>query len=138
MEQIGFDHVGILVPDFDDVLGLARTLGWTVETVDEIPADAGMEAILVTVGGVHLEFLRPTRPDSRVSEILARGDGGVHHVAITVRDAGAALATLAAQGLPLRDTVPREGIHGSRIGFAEVGGALLEVVEPAADAEAAR
>ena len=129
MEEQGFDHVGILVRDFADISALCEAMGWPLEIVDRVPEGSRMEAAIVTVGGVNLEFLRPTGPGGRVSAELAGGRGGVHHIAITVPDAAAALAELGTAGAELRDAVPRAGIEGTKIGFAEIGGALLEVVE---------
>jgi methylmalonyl-CoA/ethylmalonyl-CoA epimerase len=62
----------------------------------------------------------------------ARGETGVHHVAIEVEGLDSLLDELSAAGVPVRDTTPRPGSHGSRISFldpAASGGALIELIE---------
>ena len=79
------------------------------------------------------EFVAPARDDSRAAAALARGEGGVHHVALEVADVEAAVAELTAAGTPIRDIAPRRGAHGSRVSFLEpaaAGGALIELVQP--------
>jgi methylmalonyl-CoA/ethylmalonyl-CoA epimerase len=132
MRVTGFDHVGVLLPSFDGIEALAALLGADLAP-PHADAQLGLEARFMTIGGVRLEFLRPLRADSRVSQAIARGEAGVHHVAVTVPDADEAIAALHASGIPVRDDRPRPGVHGSRIAFAEVGAALLEFVEPAED-----
>lgn len=126
-----FDHVGILTPDLDSVRHLfGDLLGLEVRGPEPEP-ELGAEVLWVFAGGVRLEFIRPTDPDSRVARALAAGQVGVHHVAFRVDDAAAALSELAAAGVPLRDASPRRGVHGTRIGFVDPaagGGALVEVV----------
>jgi methylmalonyl-CoA epimerase len=131
----GIDHVGLAVADLDAALALhANTFGMRVahrEVVDE----QGVEAVLLDVGEAHVELLRPLGDDTPVGRFLARRGPGLHHVAYRVADIDAALAELAAAGVRLLDAAPRTGIRGSRVAFlhpAAAGGALTELVEPAA------
>ncbi len=115
----GLNHVGILTGDLDQVRHVLGDL-------------LGLEVLWVMAGGVRLEFVRPTAADSRAAQAIAAGQGGVHHIALTVDDAAAALERLRAAGVETRDEVPRRGVHGSRIGFlspGSVAGTLVEVVE---------
>jgi methylmalonyl-CoA/ethylmalonyl-CoA epimerase len=130
MHVTGFDHVGVLLASFDGIESLAAALGAALAPA-EADASLGLEARFMTVAGVRVEFLRPLRPDSRVGQAIARGEAGVHHVAVTVADADEAISALRAHGIAVRDVHPRAGVHGSRIAFAEVGDTLLEVVQPA-------
>jgi methylmalonyl-CoA/ethylmalonyl-CoA epimerase len=128
----GLAHVGILVPDVAPAADLFARMGCAV-TGPERDDDLGLWLLWVDVGGATLEFVAPARDDSRAAAALARGEGGVHHVALEVADVDAALAELAAAGTPVRDAEPRRGAHGSRVAFLEpsaAGGALIELVEP--------
>jgi methylmalonyl-CoA epimerase len=124
--------VGIIVPELESAAKLFRDrLGAEVEGPEDEP-ELGLKILWVRIGGVLLEFVAPTREDSRAAAALARGDTGVHHVAIEVEGLDAMLQELSAAGVPVRDTTPRPGSHGSRISFldpAATGGALIELTE---------
>jgi len=130
------DHVGVAVEDLDDALerytqGLGLAVGHR-ETV----AEQGVEAVLLDVGGSHVELLRPLAPDTPVGRFLARRGPGLHHVAYGVDDIDAELERLRAAGLRLLDQRPRRGIRSSRVAFLHpqaAGGVLTEIVQPPGD-----
>ena len=130
----GLNHVGILTGDLEQVRHvLGDLLGLEVHGPEPEP-ELGLEVLWVMAGEVRLEFVRPTDAGSRAAQAIAAGQGGVHHIALTVDDAAAALESLRAAGVETRDEVPRRGVHGSRIGFlspGSVAGTLVEVVEEA-------
>ena len=132
MRVRGLAHVGILVPDVEPARELFTRMGCAV-TGPERDDDLGLWLLWVDVGDATLEFVAPARDDSRATAALARGEAGVHHVALEVADVEAAVAELTAAGTPVRDVAPRAGAHGSRVCFldpAAAGGALIELVEP--------
>ena len=128
----GFAHVGIIVPELESAANLFRDrLGAEVRGPEPEP-ELGLNILWVRVGGVLLEFVAPAREDSRAAAAVARGETGVHHVAIEVEGLDSLLEELRAAGVPVRDTTPRPGSHGSRISFldpAASGGALIELME---------
>jgi methylmalonyl-CoA/ethylmalonyl-CoA epimerase len=128
----GFHHVGIITEDLDTIRHVfGSVLGAEVETPD-VEDRIGAEVMWVHVGGVALEFISPVTPDSRAAQILKEGRGGVHHVALTVDDVDAALATFREAGVATIDLTSREGARGTRIGFVEPGqvaGTLVELVQ---------
>ena len=132
MTALGFDHVGILVQDFALIRAVfGDLLGCAVSAPDPQP-HLGAEILWVEVGGVRLEFVRPLDDGSEAARELAAGRGGVHHVALAVPDANAALRALGEAGLELRDDVARPGHDHHPIGFVSPGaldGVLLELVE---------
>jgi methylmalonyl-CoA/ethylmalonyl-CoA epimerase len=128
----GFAHVGILVEDLAPVARLfGERLG--VEVTGPTPEpELGLEVLWVRVGATTLEFISPTDPTSRAAQAIARGEGGVHHVALQVEGLEALLSELDAAGVPIRDRTPRQGAHGTRVSFldpAASGGALVELIE---------
>jgi methylmalonyl-CoA/ethylmalonyl-CoA epimerase len=128
----GLAHVGILVPDLEPARALFLRLGCPV-TGPELDEELGLRLLWVEVGQATLELVAPARDDSRAAAAIARGEVGVHHVALRVDDVRGAIAELVAAGIPVRDVVPRRGAHGSRVGFLDpsaAGGALIELVEP--------
>jgi len=128
----GFAHVGILV---DDLAPVARLFGERlgVEVTGPTPEpELGLEVLWVRVGETTLEFISPTDPSSRAAQAIARGEAGVHHVALQVQGLDALLGELDAAGVPIRDRTPRQGAHGTRVSFldpAASAGALVELIE---------
>jgi methylmalonyl-CoA epimerase len=129
----GLAHVGVLVPDLEPARALfADRLGLDVDGPEDDEA-LGLRILWVRTGDAVLEFVAPLRPDSRAAAALARGEAGVHHVALEVDDVAEWVGRLAKDGVPVRDREPRRGAHGSRVAFldpAAAGGALVELVEP--------
>ena len=125
------NHVCIAVSDIDDTLRFyRRTFGVGVAEVVELE-DQGVRAALVRVGGSQLEFIQPTDPSGGVARFIERRGEGVHHVAFEVEDLQGQLDRLAADGVQLIDTEPREGLSGS-IAFIHpraTRGVLIELVE---------
>lgn len=128
------DHVGVAVEDLDAAIALYEgTLGMPLAHRETVEAQ-GVEAVLLDVGGGHVELLRALGPETAVGRFLARRGPGLHHVAYAVDDIDATLATLAGRGVELIDSEPRAGIRGSRVAFCHprsTGGVLTEIVEPA-------
>ena len=125
------NHVCIAVSDIDDTLRFyRRTFGVGVAEVVELE-DQGVRAALVRVGGSQLEFIQPTDASGGVARFIERRGEGVHHVAFEVEDLQGQLDRLAADGVQLIDTEPREGLSGS-IAFIHpraTRGVLIELVE---------
>jgi methylmalonyl-CoA/ethylmalonyl-CoA epimerase len=125
------NHVCIAVSDIDDTLRFyRRTFGVGAAEVVELE-DQGVRAALVRVGGSQLEFIQPSEPSGGVARFIERRGEGVHHVAFEVEDLQGQLNRLAADGVQLIDTEPREGLSGS-IAFIHpraTRGVLIELVE---------
>ena len=97
MKVRGLAHVGILVPDVEPARVLFTRMGCAV-TGPERDDELGLWLLWVDVGDATLEFVAPARDDSRAADALARGEAGVHHVALEVADVEAAVAELTAGG----------------------------------------
>jgi len=133
----GFAHVGVIVPALAPVRELfAERLRLPVRGPESEP-ELGVEILWVVVGSTTLEFVAPTRDDSRAAAALARGEGGVHHVAFAVEGLDGLLDELDRAGVAIRDRIPRRGAHGTRISFLDpaASGALVELVEPGIDGD---
>jgi methylmalonyl-CoA/ethylmalonyl-CoA epimerase len=128
----GFAHVGIIVPEVETAAALFRDrLGAEVRG-PESEEELGLTILWVKVGGVLMEFVAPATEDSRAAAAVKRGETGVHHIAFEVDGLDDLLGELIDAGVPVRDTTPRPGSHGSRVVFldpAASGGALLELME---------
>jgi methylmalonyl-CoA/ethylmalonyl-CoA epimerase len=128
------DHIGVAVEDLDAAIALhERAYGLSLEH-REVVDDQGVEAVLLDVGGSHVELLAPLAPDPAVGRFLASRGPGLHHVAYRVTDIQATLATLRERGLQLIDEAPRVGIRDTRVAFLHpqsTGGVLTEIVQSA-------
>jgi methylmalonyl-CoA/ethylmalonyl-CoA epimerase len=127
------DHIGVAVDDLDAAIALHERTYEMALIHREVIEEQGVEAVLLDVGGGHVELLRPLGAETPVGRFLARRGPGLHHVAYQVEDVQATLAALRERGLRLIDEQPRDGIRGSRVAFlhpSSSGGVLTEIVQP--------
>jgi methylmalonyl-CoA/ethylmalonyl-CoA epimerase len=124
-------HLGIAVDDLDRAVSTyERLFGGRVEhraRVDE----QGVEAASVLVGESRVELLAALGEETPVGKFLAGRGPGMHHVAYEVEDVRAELDRLAADGVELVDTRPRQGLFGLEVAFVHpdaVHGVLSELV----------
>jgi len=123
-------HVGIAVTSITEALAFYRdVLGVSPgrpETVD------GATIVSLDVGGVDVELLEPSDPDSPVAKFLAKRGPGIHHICYRVPDLDTALERCRTAGYQLVDATPRRGAGGRRIAFVHpktTNGILLELTE---------
>jgi len=123
-------HVGIAVTSITEALSFYRdVLGVSPgrpETLD------GATIVSLDVGGVDVELLEPSDPDSPVAKFLAKRGPGIHHISYRVSDLDAALERCRTAGYQLVDQTPRRGAGGRRIAFVHpktTNGILLELTE---------
>jgi methylmalonyl-CoA epimerase len=131
MGATGIHHVGVAVADLDAaVASYERLFGAELEHRETVP-DQGVEAASLRVGEGRVELLASLGPDTPVGKFLAKRGPGMHHLAFEVEDVGRELERLAADGTPLIDERPREGLFGLEVAFVHpdaTGGMLAELV----------
>jgi methylmalonyl-CoA epimerase len=130
------DHIGIAVEDLEATLAIYNEKFEMAVQYREVVEEQGVEAVLLEVGGGHVELLSPLGPDTPVGKFLEKRGPGMHHVAYRVDDVQAELDRLKALGLELIDETPRIGIRGSSVAFVHpqsAGFILTELVKPAED-----
>jgi len=131
----GIAHLSLAVLDAEATAArYVELFGATVRSRESL-ADRAIHVIFLDLAGLPIELVQPfdAHDDSNpVSRFLKRRGPGIHHLALTVPDAAAALAHARAAGAELVDEAPRPGAHGTRVGFLQprsTGGALIEFVE---------
>jgi methylmalonyl-CoA/ethylmalonyl-CoA epimerase len=137
-----FDHVAIAVPpgELDAQVAVYAALGFhEVHREDVLGHDQVREVLLQVGDGPNLvQLLEPLSPDSPVTRQLQKngGRGGLAHVAVRVRDIGAAFEYLRERGFHIIDDAPRAGSRGTTVFFvhpkttdAVSFGYVLEVVQ---------
>jgi len=127
------DHLGIAVRSLEETIPVyEKALGIRCEHREEVPSQKVRTAFF-DVGGVHLELLEPTAPDSPIAKFLADRGEGLHHLAFRTDDIVAQLAQAAAGGVRLINEKPVDGAGGTLVAFLHpksTHGVLTELCAP--------
>ncbi len=127
------DHIGIAVRSLDETVPVyEKALGLRCEHREEVPAQKVRTAFF-DVGGVHIELLEPTAPDSPIAKFIADRGEGIHHVAFRTDDVAAQLAQASAAGVRLINDKPVPGAGGKLVAFLHpksTHGVLTELCAP--------
>ena len=134
MDVTRIDQIAIAVEDLDEAIAFyERAFGLTVSSRERVESD-GVEEAMLTVAGVSIQLLAPTREDSPVGRFLARNGPGLHHLGFGVSSVETALEHLRGEDVRLIDQTPRPGGGGHTVAFVHpkgTGGVLVELVENA-------
>jgi len=98
------------VPFYESALGL-RCLG------REEVASQRVRTAFFDVGGVHLELLEATSPESPIAKFIADKGEGIHHIAFRTDDIDGQLKQAAANGVRLIHEKPFDGAAGKLVAF---------------------
>ncbi len=131
MSKPKLDHIGIAVEDIEKAAEAYEKLGFTVESVDDVPG-FGVKVAFLPMEGGNVELVQPVADDSAMAKFLAKKGQGIHHLCFEVEDIRAELARLAEAGVQLVDAEPREGAHGTLVAFLHpksTGGVLIELAQ---------
>lgn len=133
------DHVGLAVPDLDEAIRFhTEVMGWRV-LHRETNVEQGVEEAMIGTGeqgpeNAQIQLLAPLNENSTIAKFLAKNGPGMQQLCYRVADLDRVSAILRERGVRLLYPEPKIGTGGSRINFAhpkDVGGVLLEIVEPA-------
>jgi methylmalonyl-CoA/ethylmalonyl-CoA epimerase len=136
------DHVGLAVPNLDEAIAFhTEVMGWRV-LHRETNAEQGVEEAMLGTGAqgaenAQIQLLAPLNDESTIAKFLTKNGPGMQQLCYRVADLDRTSALLRERGVRLLYPEPKIGTGGSRINFAhpkDVGGVLLEIVEPAASA----
>jgi methylmalonyl-CoA/ethylmalonyl-CoA epimerase len=124
-------HVGIAVPDLEAAIALFRErFGCTVTEPIDAPAQK-VRLAYVELENATVELIAPSEPGSPLTKFLERHpQGGLHHLALGVADAGAAAAEARDEGLRILGTgAPTPGHHSRPLFFLDPKGVLGALTE---------
>jgi methylmalonyl-CoA/ethylmalonyl-CoA epimerase len=111
------DHIGIAVRSLDETVPVyEKALGLCCEHRKDVPSQKVRTAFF-EVGGVHLELLEPTSPDSPIARFLTERGEGIHHIAFRTDDIVGQLAQAAGAGVRLINEKPFDGAGGKLVAF---------------------
>lgn len=111
------DHLGIAVSSLSEALPIwEKLLGTACERIEEVESQKVRTAFF-DVGGVHIELLEPTSPESPIAKAIAARGEGIHHVAFATDDVAGQLAIAKEAGLKLINESPVPGAGGKLVAF---------------------
>jgi methylmalonyl-CoA/ethylmalonyl-CoA epimerase len=111
------DHLGIAVASLNDALPVwEKALGLKCERIEEVPSQKVRTAFF-DVGGVHLELLEPTAPESAIAKFIEKNGEGIQHVAFETDDIEGQLKLAKDNGVRLINETPVPGAGGKQVAF---------------------
>ena len=126
------EHIGIAVRNLEESNALfAKLLGvehYKIEVVER----EGVRTSFFNVGGVKIELLESTRPDSAIATFIEKRGEGIHHLAFDVENAESKIAELKAEGFKVLSEKPMPGADNKMIAFVHpktANGVLVEICQ---------
>ena len=134
------DHLGIAVKSLDEAVPLyEKALGLKCLGREEV-ASQKVRTAFFDAGGVHLELLEPTSPESPIAKFLTDRGEGIHHIAFRSDNIEGQLKQAADAGVRLIHEKPFDGAAGKLVAFLHpksTRGVLTEFCMPKPGAPAA-
>jgi methylmalonyl-CoA/ethylmalonyl-CoA epimerase len=127
------NHIGIAVRSLSQRADYFQTVFNLPEPeIKNVPSQK-VKVAAYEIGGIKLEFLEATSPESPVAKFIEKKGEGLHHIGFEVPDIIQALTELKGQGVEVIDSQPRLGAFGDKVAFLHPQnfGILVELVEPA-------
>jgi methylmalonyl-CoA/ethylmalonyl-CoA epimerase len=111
------DHLGIAVSSLSEAVPVwEKVLGVACERIEVVESQK-VKTAFFNVGGVHIELLEPTSPESPIAKAIAARGEGIHHVAFATDDVAAELQTAKDAGVRLINETPVPGAGGKQVAF---------------------
>jgi methylmalonyl-CoA epimerase len=130
MKKPHIQHMGVIVADLKESLGLFETLfGLDPVEISEIP-DAGLRVARLEAANIDIELIEYTEDEAFGKKVMGAAKG-INHLAVRVDDMESALENARQKGIAIQSGFPREGSRG-KVAFFETNstqGILLEICE---------
>ncbi len=111
------EHIGIAVKNLDASNKLfAKLLGKSHYKIEEVVSE-GVRTSFFDVGGIKIELLEATRPDSAIAKFIEKRGEGLHHLAFDAEPVESKMAELASKGFELLSNKPMAGADNKMIAF---------------------
>ena len=132
------DHLGIAVKSLEEAIPFyEKSLGLHCHGREEVESQKVRTAFF-DCGGVHIELLEPTSPESPIAKFIEKNGEGIHHIAFRTDDIQAQLGQAAETGVRLIHEQPFEGAAGKLVAFLHpksTRGVLTEFCMPVGEAK---
>ncbi len=126
------EHIGIAVKNLDESNALfAKLLGKPHYKVEEVESE-GVRTSFFEVGGIKIELLEATRPDSPIAKFIEKRGEGIHHLAFDADSVEDKMKELSSQGFSLLSDKPKAGADNKEIVFLHpktTNGVLIELCQ---------
>ncbi|MEZ4974698.1 MAG: methylmalonyl-CoA epimerase [Cyclobacteriaceae bacterium] len=126
------EHIGIAVSNLEESNRLfAKLLGTSHYKIEEVESE-GVRTSFFEVGGVKIELLEATRPDSPIAKFIEKKGEGIHHLAFAVDDVQKSIAVQEENGFAMINKVPKDGADNKAIAFLHpktTNGVLVEMCQ---------
>jgi methylmalonyl-CoA/ethylmalonyl-CoA epimerase len=130
MEKL--EHIGIAVKNLDESNKLfAKLLGKPHYKIEEVETE-GVRTSFFEVGGIKIELLEATRPDSAISKFIEKRGEGLHHIAFATEELENEIKSLSSNGFTPLSNEPKRGADNKRIVFIHpktTNGVLVELCQ---------
>ncbi len=130
MEKL--EHIGIAVKNLEAANELfGRLLGRAHYKVEEVPSE-GVRTSFFELGGVKIELLEATTPESPIARFIEKRGEGIHHLAFEVADVRTSLPEYRERGFETINPEPKQGADNKLICFLHpksTQGVLVELCE---------
>ncbi len=111
------DHIGIAVESLSATIPVfAEILGLDFLGTEEVPEQM-VKVAKFNVGGVHIELLEPTSPESPIAKFMEKKGQGIHHISYEVDGIEGCIEQLVEKNVAMIDKTPRIGAGGLKIAF---------------------
>ena len=126
------EHIGIAVKNLEQSNKLfAKLLGKPHYKIEDVELE-GVRTSFFDIGGIKIELLEATRPDSAIAKFIEKRGEGLHHLAFATDEIEHKSKTLSEDGfMPLSDQ-PKQGADNKRIVFIHpktTNGVLIELCQ---------
>ncbi|MBL7863708.1 MAG: methylmalonyl-CoA epimerase [Cyclobacteriaceae bacterium] len=126
------EHIGIAVKNLDKSNELfARLLGVKHYKIEAVESE-GVRTSFFNVGGIKIELLEATKPDSAIATFIEKRGEGLHHLAFDVDNAENKMAELNAAGFKVLTEKPFPGADNKLVAFIHpktANGVLTEICQ---------
>ena len=126
------EHIGIAVKNLDESNALfAKLLGKPHYKVEEVESE-GVRTSFFEVGGIKIELLEATRPDSPIAKFIEKRGEGIHHLAFESDPIEDKMKALSHHGFSLLSDKPKPGADHKEIVFLHpknTNGVLIELCQ---------
>lgn len=126
------EHIGIAVKDLETAIKTYESLLDTTCYKRETVKSEMVETAFFRTGESKIELLGATSDLSVIAKYVEKKGGGLHHIALEVRDINAALSRLAKQGFTILNAKPKRGADNKLVAFVhpkDCEGVLVELCQ---------
>ena len=111
------ENIGIAVKNLESANRLfGKLIGKNHYKIEEVESD-GVRTSFFEIGGVKIELLEATRPDSPIAKFIEKKGEGIHHLAFEVKNIRQSIERYQNDGFQLINTEAKKGADNKMIAF---------------------